>query len=199
MANLTVRPSRHRARRRVLGGPTLALVAMVVAACGGADESASTIRLSQDTPDLAPALEDLAVTDTDANVAELEFASVDGSTRSLSEFIGQPLVINFFAAWCAPCNAEMPDLEQVYQEVKGEVAFLGLAQDRVLDDALDMVDRTGVSYEIGWDPALDVYLEIGGWTMPTTVFVSSAGDVAEVFPGPLTADTIREKIAVIEG
>ena len=44
---------------------------------------------------------------------------------------------------------------------------------------------------------LDAYLEFGGFSMPTTVFVTSGGEVAEVFGGALTADALREKIDAI--
>lgn len=185
--------ARHRSRSVVM----LAGSALTLAACGGAGGGADTISLSQADSNLAPSVDDVGAAGSIDSVEGLRFATFEGGSRSLDEFVGRPLVINFFAAWCGPCVAEMPDLEEVYQEVKSEVTFLGLSQDQVADDALGLVERTGVSYEVGWDPTLDVYLEFGGFSMPTTVFVSPAGEVAEVFPGALTADAIREKIASI--
>jgi thiol-disulfide isomerase/thioredoxin len=185
--------TRHRSRSAAI----LAGSALTLAACSGGDGGGATITLSQDDPDLTPSVDDVGATGPTGTVQGLRFATFEGGTRSLDEFVGRPLVINFFAAWCGPCVAEMPDLEEVYQEVKSEVAFLGLAQDQVADDALGLIERTGVSYETGWDPALDVYLEFGGFSMPTTVFVTSEGEVIEVFPGALTADAIREKVAGI--
>ena len=175
----------------------LALAAMTLAACGGGGDGVGTIQLSNDSPDLTPSADDVGSSNSGTNTTDVEFATFDGDTRGLSEYVGRPLVLNFFAAWCGSCIAEMPDLEAVYQEVKDDVAFLGLAQDRFAADALRVVAETGVSYDIGWDPTLDAYLEFDSFQMPTTVFVTSTGEVAEVFRGPLTADAIREKIDAI--
>lgn len=197
MAAAVTHPSRHtttgsRARPVAL----LAVAALTLAACSGGVDGAGTIQLSQDDPDLAPSAEDLAST-SPATTVDVEFATFDGATRNLNEYEGQPLVVNFFAAWCGPCVAEMPDLETVYQEVKADVAFLGLAQDALAADALAIIAKTGISYDTGWDPTLDAFLRFGGFSMPTTIFVTSGGEVTEVFPGALTADALREKIDAI--
>lgn len=55
------------------------------------------------------------------------FTLVDGDQTSLADYRGTPLVVNFFAAWCPGCYAEMPDLERVHQRLGDQVQFLGLA------------------------------------------------------------------------
>ncbi|MFQ5556796.1 MAG: TlpA family protein disulfide reductase, partial [Acidimicrobiales bacterium] len=128
---------------------------------------------------------------------DVPFATFEGGTRTLAEYSGQPLVLNFFAAWCPSCVSEMPDFEAVHQELGDEVAFIGMSQDFDPADALALVEATGVTYDLGWDPDLALYGEFGGFAMPTTVFVSADGEVVEVFAGALTADALRAKIAGI--
>ena len=175
----------------------LAVAALTLAACSGGGDDVGTIRLSQDNPALAPSADDLGSSNPGTTTVDVEFLTFDGATRNINEYKGRPLVVNFFAATCGFCVAEMPELEAVYQEVKEDVAFLGLAQDPVAADALGIVAETGVSYDIGWDPTFDVFLEFGGFSMPTTVFVTSTGEVIEVFRGALTADALRQKIVAI--
>lgn len=124
----------------------------------------------------------------------LSYETFEGDISNTGTYVGEPLVVNFFASWCPPCVAEMPDFEAVYQEVGDQVAFLGLSSIESVDDALDLIDRTGITYDVGRDPQGDAFADVGGLNMPTTVFIDSAGTVVEVHTGALTADQLRTRI-----
>ncbi len=134
-----------------------------------------------------------------SDVTGLAYELFEGGTRTLGHYRGQPLVVNFFAAWCPPCVAEMPEFQAVFEELGGEVAFLGLSQDGTAEEALDLVARTGVTYDIGWDPYLEVFFEMGGMAMPTTAFVTAAGELVEIFSGALDEQALHQRIDEIEG
>ena len=106
-------------------------------------------------------------------------------------------MVNFFAAWCPNCVSEMPDFEAVHKAVGDSVNIVGLSIDAAADDALSLIDRTGVSYDTGWDPQTAAYNVFGGFAMPTTVFIDSTGTVVEVFSGALNADALRKKLEQI--
>lgn len=133
------------------------------------------------------------------DVTGLAYELFEGGTRTLGHYRGRPLVVNFFAAWCPPCVAEMPEFQSVFEELGGEVAFLGLSQDRTAAEALDLVARTGATYDIGWDPYLEVFSEIGGVAMPTTAFVTAAGELVEIFSGALDEEALHQRIDGIRG
>src|SRR5213079_103304 len=61
---------------------------------------------------------------------------------------GVPTVINFFASTCTPCVSEMPALEKVHQKLGDKVQILGLAMRDDKEDALGIVRRTGVTYDV---------------------------------------------------
>jgi thiol-disulfide isomerase/thioredoxin len=107
---------------------------------------------------------------------------------------GRPLVLNFFGSWCAPCVREMPDLEAVSQDLSGDVVFLGLAERESSEDSLEIVETTGVTYDIGRDPGGDILTAFEGLAMPTTVFIAADGTITSVHSGALTADDLRERI-----
>ncbi len=182
--------------RTVLGLPVryvvvATLVSLVVAIAAGAlaylslsdDDSSPTATLELETP------RDLV--GTPAAVGYLTF---DGEPANTGSYVGRPLVLNFFAEWCAPCVAEMPDFETVHQEVGDEVAFLGLSLLEPEENAQGLIARTGITYDVGRDADGSAYEHFAGLAMPTTVFIDAAGTVREVHSGPLTADELRERI-----
>jgi thiol-disulfide isomerase/thioredoxin len=117
-----------------------------------------------------------------------------GADRTLGELMGRPMVVNFFASWCAPCVIEMPAIENVHQDVGDQVAFVGLASRDAPADARETVEATGVTYPTFAD-ADDAVTWFGGLAMPTTVFLDATGRVLDVHSGPLTEDELRAEIA----
>ncbi len=187
-----MRPFPHPLSHRRLAA-TLAAVALTAAACGGgSDDSAGVINLGDDG--LAPAVEDIqsdAAVDSDVN---LDFATFDGGSDNFTSYAGTPLVINFFARTCPACVSEMPEFQEVSDTLGDVVNFVGISTDPRKEDAEILIEETGVTYDLGWDPAGDLFAEFGGFAMPTTVFVSSDGKVVEVWSGVLTPDDLTSKI-----
>ena len=126
---------------------------------------------------------------------EASFTTFDGEEVALSSLRGTPTVVNFFSSTCVPCITEMPAFEEVFQEVGGEVAFLGLAVADRTDDALALVDETGVTYPTAQDPDGSVISALGGTVLPTTVLLDADGEVVATHPGELDADELRDLLA----
>lgn len=117
-----------------------------------------------------------------------------GETVRISDFEGQPLVVNYWASWCLPCLAELPGFEEVYQRRRGSLQFLGI---NLADDparALTVAADTGITYPLAIDQDGSSYAEFGGFAMPTTIFISSEGNVLEVYSGDLTAGELEARI-----
>jgi thiol-disulfide isomerase/thioredoxin len=127
-------------------------------------------------------------------VPEVTFAYLDGGEGSFADYAGQPLVLNFFASWCAPCIEEMPDLEQVSTEYEGQVAFLGMATRDRVEAAESVVAQTGVTYPASLDPDGSVATDLRIMAMPGTVFIDADGRVQRVWLGRITADEVRQII-----
>lgn len=120
----------------------------------------------------------------------------DGSEDSLGALVpaGQPMVVNFFASWCAPCLAELPEFEEVHQDMLDEVTFVGLNLQDSTDSGLAVIDLTGITYEVARDLNGEVFSAFEALGMPTTVFVDGQGQVVEVFSGVLTRQALEERI-----
>lgn len=131
----------------------------------------------------------------DGHIGELGFASLlDNSQDTFASHLNKPLVVNFFAAWCGPCRAELPDFEAVYQEFKDRVNFIGISRDSSADPSLELLADTGVSFPTGWDNNDSLFEELRLFTMPATLFVNRDGFVVEQWSGVLTKEDLRELI-----
>lgn len=118
-----------------------------------------------------------------------------GEEVTLAQFRGQPVIINFWATWCAPCIFEMPELQTAF-ETHGESGLMILALNR--DEAPEKVGdflANDLSVELTFPILLDEHAVIadsyGILNMPTTYFVDSDGIVAAVHRGPLTLEQIE--------
>ncbi|MGY9071837.1 MAG: TlpA family protein disulfide reductase [Acidimicrobiales bacterium] len=122
-----------------------------------------------------------------------EYETLDGEATSLGAFAGQPLIINFFASTCLPCVQEMPDFEDLHQAYGTEVVVVGLAVEGARP-ARGIVAETGITYPTGLEGGKDFLIDLGGYGMPTTVFVSPDGTVLESHTGILTPVELRERL-----
>lgn len=184
-------PSRSRLPwQAVVAASVLAALAamLVIAVLGGKDEPDASSSPSV-TLGLTP-IDEAATGDP----LEMPVTWPDGEEFTLAGAIEGPTVVNFFASWCPPCIAEMPDFEAVFQQVAGEVDFIGLAvQDRTAD-ARRIVEETGVTYRWARDAAGDVASAAEVTQMPSTMFIDGDGEVVSVHSGALDADELRELI-----
>lgn len=191
-------------RRHPLVLGTLAAVVALAAATGAA---VAVGELTEDDPPERPVDASLRITpeDQESNplvgedttgeaVPATTFPRLGGGLGSLADYRGKPLVLNFWASSCVPCQKEMPDLQEVYEEVGDEVAFLGLAVRDSERDAVAFVEDYGATYDMGRDPSGKLMMELGGLSLPTTVFISGEGKVVGMRPGAVDAPVLRQLI-----
>jgi thiol-disulfide isomerase/thioredoxin len=126
---------------------------------------------------------------------EISLVSTGGEPLSLSDFKGKPVVINFWATWCAPCRAETPDLQEVHRELGDEMVIFGVnvtQQDQ--GDIEAFLQEFGVTYPVGLDVDGEAFRAYSVLGLPTTVFVDRNGIINEVFTGPVTKAYVASKL-----
>ena len=100
-----------------------------------------------------------------------------------------PLVINFWASWCGPCRAEMPELDGLAAE-RDDVRVIGLVHDDTRDAARAFARGLDVGFALADDPGGEIYDRFGATGLPVTVFVDAEGRVASRWFGPLDRETL---------
>lgn len=163
---------------------------LLAAACS--DDGPAIIDL--DAGGLAPATEDIQTEADGERIDDLTFSTLDGAADGFANHLGRPLVVNFFASWCGPCRAEMPEFQEVFEEVGTEVGFLGISRDDIPGPSLALIDETGVQYPIGWDEQGELFPDLGLFAMPSTLFVNADGVIVEQWGGILSGSDLREMI-----
>jgi len=118
---------------------------------------------------------------------------------SLGDFRGTPLVVNFFASWCAPCRREMPAFQAAYRLLQDDVRFLGIDNQDIRGDGLALVRESGVRYELAFDPDGTAARSFGIRGMPTTVFVAADGTILERVTGEMTQRDLRRTVRRLFG
>ena len=123
-------------------------------------------------------------------------AGTPGKLRSLSEWRGRPLVLNFWASWCAPCRREAPLLAEVGRSGRAQVVGV-LSNETDEARARAFVREYGLTYPNLLDSDLKATAAYGLTGIPHTVFIDAGGVVREVRRGELSADDLRRALAAI--
>lgn len=121
--------------------------------------------------------------------------------KTLSEFEGKPLVVNYFASWCSPCRKEMKAMQTAHAAYRGDVAFLGVNFRDIEDEAVELIRTARVTYAIASDfegvtmrQLLDRSKKKARFLLPITFFVDDGGAVVDVVSGALDDDELRHRI-----
>ncbi len=128
-------------------------------------------------------------------------SDLNGVPRPISDWSGQPMLINFWATWCAPCRREMPLLQQLHEESGNDgLQVIGIAIDRAPDVSAFTME-TGITYPIlvGQEDAIEVTdgfgLDFLG--LPFSVLVDEAGQILKIQLGELHAADLKLILAVM--
>ena len=151
---------------------------------------------SGQTADSAQAAEPEKVLAPDFTVYDAE-----GNPVQLYDYIGKPLVVNFWASWCGPCQMEMPHFEDKYQELGDEVQFLMINMTdggrETVDSASAFIAEKGYTFPVLYDTDSNAALTYGAYSLPTTYFIDADGYAVAQATGAIDADTPQQGIDLI--
>lgn len=113
-----------------------------------------------------------------APAPDFVLTDLEGRKVRLSDFKGQVVLLNFWATWCGPCEAEMPAIEDRYTTFKSQgLVVLGVNQDEDAETVRAFVDRLGVTFTVVLDPGAVVGELYRARGLPTTFIVDRDGQI----------------------
>ena len=126
----------------------------------------------------------------------------DGNTIKLSDMRGKPVVINFWASWCPPCKAEMPDFEEMYKKYGDEVTFMMVNMtdgDReTVELAKKHVEDNGFTFPVYFDTEMSAAYAYYVTSLPATYFIDAEGNLITHAIGMINAATLERGIEFIK-
>ena len=122
---------------------------------------------------------------------------LDGNQVSLGDFAGQPLVINFWATWCPPCQDEMPLLVEAFEREGGQVVFLAISIDEPERAVRRFAEKNDISFIILLDEGGKVASEYQVKSIPITFFVNRDGQVVMRYVGQIPTHRLEDGLSRI--
>ncbi len=124
--------------------------------------------------------------------------TLEGEEVKLSDYRGQKVLLNFWATWCPPCRAEMPDMQKYHEEDAGdEVVILGVnltSQENSMTGIEDFLDEYDISFIILSDKTETTAHIYDAFSLPTSYLINKDGSIHDIAVGPLNYELMIEKL-----
>lgn len=131
------------------------------------------------------------------NIApDFELETLDGEAVKLSDYRGEKVLLNFWATWCPPCRAEMPDMQKVHEENRddGVILAVNVRETEQSDtNVKNFIDEYGISFEVLSDADTVVSNIYNAHQLPTSYFIDSEGRIDNLAIGAVNYELIVQK------
>lgn len=144
-----------------------------------------------------------ALQPVDESIAAPNFTMLDaeGNSVELSDHIGTPIVLNFWASWCGPCKNEMPGFDSMAAELGDKVDFIMVnltdGGRETVDGATQFIKEQGYTFPVYFDTLLEGATAYSVRSIPVTYFIDTEGNVKAYSAGSMEEETLRQGIDMI--
>ena len=126
----------------------------------------------------------------------------NGNPVKLSDYLGKPVILNFWASWCPPCKMEMPDFDAVCKETGNEYQFMMVnltdGGRETVETAQSFIEEQGYGFPVFFDTDIDAATKYNTYSIPATYFIDADGYLTAYAQGAIDAQTLRNGMDMIK-
>jgi len=124
-----------------------------------------------------------------------------GEEVSLSDYIGKPIVLNFWATWCGPCKSELPDFDRIAAERGDKVEFMMInltdGGRETEETVTAFLEQEGYTFPVYYDTTLEAAYLYGASSIPLTMFIDADGYVLGGYRGAISGETLEQTLDLL--
>ncbi|MGN0432574.1 MAG: TlpA family protein disulfide reductase [Lachnospiraceae bacterium] len=124
-----------------------------------------------------------------------------GDEVHLSDFLGQPVILNFWASWCGPCKREMPLFQQMYDAYGADIAFVVVnltdGYSETVETAQGYIGEQGYTFPVYFDTEQDAAYAYYVTSIPTTYFIDAQGNIVAYGQGSLSEESFEQGLSML--
>ncbi len=118
---------------------------------------------------------------------DFSLRTLDGTVVSLNQYRGKKVILNFWASWCPPCQAEMPDLQAYYAEYADEgFVIVAIDSGEGEADVRAFVEQYGLTFPVWLDPGMDALYAFQNPDLPSSYVIDREGTVRLSWTGQIS-------------
>jgi peroxiredoxin len=122
-------------------------------------------------------------------------ATLNGDPIALDSLRGRPVVLNFWATWCAPCEVEMPELQRLHEAYAGQVVVVGVNTGEAETAAAAWAQARGLTFTLALDEAREIAALYQLRGQPTTFLIAPDGEIVDIIYGPTQFESLSAAVA----
>lgn len=130
---------------------------------------------------------------------DFQLNTIEGETTHLSDYRGQRVILNFWATWCPPCRAEIPDFQKLYDSEDVEILAVDLTEtEESIEDVRSFVEEFEMTFPVLMDESSDVADMYQVMAYPTSYMIDSSGHIQYVALGAMNYDLMIQELEKME-
>lgn len=143
-----------------------------------------------------------SIGESTSSAADITVTDESNREVNLSDMKGKPVILNFWASWCGPCQSEMPIFDKIYDRYKNDINFMmvNLTGGReTKESASEYIKSQEYSFPVYYDTNGEGAMSYETYSIPVTYFIDADGNIAGYVKGALSEEALLEGIDMISG